>query len=49
MSLDIARTGTFSDGTSSSRGNGQALNIHLFCEVARGMTVDNGAYKIFYA
>ena len=49
MSLDIARTGTYSDGTSSSAGNGLAMNIHLFCEVARGLTVDNGGYKIFYA
>ena len=49
MSLDIARTGTYSDGTSSSAGNGLAMNVHLFCEVARGMTVDNGGYKIFYA
>lgn len=49
MSFDIARTGTYSEGTSSSRGNSQALNIHFFAEVARGMTVSDGEYKIFDA
>jgi len=49
MSFDIGRTGTFSDGTNSSRGNFQALNIHFFAEVARGMTVSDGSYKIFDA
>ena len=49
MSLDIARTGSYSEGTSSSAGNFQALNIHLFAEVARGLTVSNGSYKVFYS
>ena len=49
LQLDIGRTCTFSDGTSSSAGNGLPMNIHLFSEVSRAMTVSGGDYKIFYA
>ena len=49
MQIDLERTGTFSTGTQSSAGNFQALNLHVFGEVAKGMTVSGGNYRIFYA
>ena len=49
MQIDLERTGTFSEGTQSSAGNFQALNLHVFGEVAKGMTVSGGNYRIFYA
>ncbi len=49
MQIDLERTGTFSQGTQSSAGNFQALNLHVFGEVAKGMTVSGGSYRIFYA
>ena len=49
MQIDLERTGTFSEGTQSSAGNFQALNLHVFGEVSKGMTVSGGSYRIFYA
>jgi hypothetical protein len=49
MQIDLERTGTFSEGTQSSAGNFQALNLHVFGEVAKGMTVSGGSYRVFYA
>ena len=49
MQIDLERTGTFSEGTQSSAGNFQALNLHVFGEVAKQMTVSGGSYRIAYA
>lgn len=49
MQIDLERTGTFSDGNQSSAGNGLAMNLHVFGEVAKGMTVSGGSYRVFYA
>ena len=49
MQLDIGRTCTFSEGNSSSAGNGLAMNIHMFSEVSKAMTVSGMDYKIFYS
>ena len=49
LQIDLERVGTYSEGTSSSAGNWQAMNIHIFGEVAKGMTVSGNSYRIFYA
>lgn len=59
LQLQITRTGTPSsprtpatlttDAPSSSVGNFQALNIHIFAEVAKRIDVMGGQYKISYA
>ena len=49
LQIDLERVGTFSTGTSSSAGNFQALNLHIFGEVAKGMSVSGNSYRVFYA
>lgn len=49
LQIDLERQGTFSTGTSSSAGNFQALNLHIFGEVVKGMSVSGNSYRIFYA
>lgn len=59
LQLQITRTGTPSSGRTSgtqttdaptsSVGNFQALNIHVFAEVAKRIDVMGGTYKISYA
>ena len=49
LQIDLERVGTYSEGTSSSAGNWQAMNIHIFGEVAKGMTVSGNSYRVFYA
>ena len=49
LQITLERTGTFSEGTQSSAGNFQALNLHVFGEVSKGMTVSGGSYRIYYA
>ena len=49
MQIDLERTGTFSEGTQSSRGNYLALNVHVFAEISKQMTVSGGSYRIAYA
>jgi len=49
LQLDFGRTCTYSDGTTSSAGNFQSINLHCFCEISKAMTVSGGSYRIFYA
>jgi len=49
LQIDLERVATFSEGTSSSAGNYQSMNLVIFGEVAKGMSVSGGSYRIFYA
>ena len=49
LQIDLERVATFSEGTSSSAGNYQSMNLVIFGEVAKGMSVSGGSYRVFYA
>jgi hypothetical protein len=49
LQLDFGRTCTYSDGTTSSAGNFQSINLHCFMEVSKAMSVSGGSYRVFYS
>ena len=49
LQLDFGRTCTYSDGTVSSAGNFLPINLHVFAEVSKAMTVSGGSYRVFYS